>query len=94
MLYMFYCVDKDGAAEVRTGNRAAHLAYLESHGDRLFAAGPLLSDDGAAMVGSLLVVDCADRAAAEDFAANDPYAKAGLFQSVTIRPWRRVFPKA
>lgn len=94
MLYMFHCVDKDGAAEVRTANRGDHIAYLESHADRLFAAGPLLSDDGAAMVGSLLVVECADRAAADAFAADDPYAKAGLFQSVTIRPWRRVFPKA
>ncbi|MBP2311337.1 YciI family protein [Azospirillum soli] len=93
MLYMFHCTDKAGAAQVRLDNRAAHLAYLESIGERLYAAGPLLSDDGQAMVGSLLIVDCADGAAAQDFAANDPYAKAGLFENVTIRPWRRVFPK-
>lgn len=94
MLYMFHCTDKAGAAQVRADNRAAHLAYLESHGDRIFVAGPLLSDDGQGMVGSLLIVECADEAAAKDFAANDPYAKAGLFQNVEIRAWRRVFPKA
>lgn len=98
MLYMFHCTDKAGAAEIRTANRAEHLAYLESHAARLFAAGPLLSEPDSAgnqgMVGSLLIVECADAAEAQSFAANDPYAKAGLFDSVAIRPWRRVFPKA
>jgi uncharacterized protein YciI len=46
------------------------------------------------MVGSLLVMEFADKQAAEDFAANDPYAKAGLFQSVAITPFRKVFPQA
>jgi uncharacterized protein YciI len=41
--------------------------------------------------GSLLVVDVADRRAAETFAAGDPYAQAGLFESVVIRPFRTVF---
>lgn len=45
------------------------------------------------MVGSLLILDFADKAEAENFAANDPYAKAGLFERVDIRPWRKVYPK-
>lgn len=94
MLYMFHCTDKAGAAEIRGANRAAHLEYLEANAARLSAAGPLLSDDGQGMVGSLLIVECADAAEAQAFADNDPYAKAGLFQSVVIRPWRRVYPKA
>jgi len=94
MLFMFHCTDKAGAADIRASNRNAHLDYLEAHKDRIFAAGPLLSDDGNAMVGSLLLIECADKAAADDFAANDPYAKAGLFEQVEIRAWRRVFPKA
>ncbi|HYD30761.1 MAG TPA: YciI family protein [Azospirillaceae bacterium] len=93
MLFSFYCADKPGHAEVRTANRAAHLAFLERHAERLFAAGPLLSDDGQSMVGSILIVECDDRAAADAFAVEDPYAQAGLFESVTIRPWRRVYPK-
>ncbi|WP_372397467.1 YciI family protein [Azospirillum sp. HJ39] len=94
MLFMFHCVDKAGAADIRAANRTEHLAYLEANAGRIFAAGPLLSDDQSGMVGSLLIVDCADAAAAQEFAGNDPYAKAGLFDSVTIRPWRRVYPKA
>lgn len=94
MLFMFHCVDKAGAADIRAANRAEHLAYLEANADRIFAAGPLLSGDQSGMVGSLLIVECADADAAQAFAAGDPYAKAGLFDSVTIRPWRRVYPKA
>jgi uncharacterized protein len=46
------------------------------------------------MVGSLLALEFVDKKAAEDFAANDPYTKAGLFQSVAITPFRKVFPQA
>ncbi|HEY3149533.1 MAG TPA: YciI family protein [Dongiaceae bacterium] len=53
-----------------------------------------MSDDGQGMVDSLLVMEFADRKAADDFAANDPYAKAGLFQSVTITAFRKTFPQA
>ena len=34
-----------------------------------------------------------DRKAAEAFSAGDPYRKAGLFQTVTITPWRKTLPK-
>lgn len=92
MLFIFLCTDKPGSEPLRLANRAAHLAYLNLHIDNLFAAGPTLSDDGAGMNGSLLVLDFPDRAAAEAFAAGDPYAKAGLFESVIIRPWKKVLP--
>ena len=52
-------------------------------------AGALLDGDGE-MCGSLLILDVADRAAADAWAADDPYAKAGLFSDVTIKPWNRV----
>jgi hypothetical protein len=40
------------------------------------------------MAGSMLIIEVADRAAAEAFAASDPYAVAGLFERVEIRAWR------
>ena len=43
------------------------------------------------MLGSLLVIDAADAAAARAFADGDPFAKAGLFQSVSITRWRKAF---
>ena len=41
--------------------------------------------------GSLVVIEAADAAAANALAAKDPYAMAGLFESVEIRPWNWVF---
>jgi uncharacterized protein YciI len=46
------------------------------------------------MTGSILIVEFDDSAGAERFTTDDPYAKAGLFETVTIRPWRKVLPKA
>lgn len=92
MMFMIHCADKAGAQDVRAANREAHLAYLKDFSDKIFAAGPLLSDDGEAMAGSLLLMEFPDRAAAEAFTRDDPYAKAGLFQSVDIKPWKKVLP--
>jgi uncharacterized protein YciI len=81
------CTDKENHLETRKANRDAHLAYLKETG--VAQAGPFLDADGN-MCGSLLILDVADLAAAQDWAANDPYAKAGLFQSVSIQHWNRV----
>jgi uncharacterized protein YciI len=94
MLYAIYCTDKPNHLQTRLDNRPAHVEYLKSFGGQHICTGPLLSDDGQGMVGSLLVMDFVDRKAVEDFAANDPYAKAGLFQSIAITPFRKVFPQA
>jgi uncharacterized protein YciI len=94
MFYVISCTDKAGSGDIRAANRTAHLAYLESFGDKVFAAGPTLTDDGSAMTGSVLIVEFDDSEAAKRFTSDDPYAKAGLFESVTIRPWRKVLPKS
>ena len=88
MSFALICLDRDGALELRKANRDAHLAYVAETGV-VSIAGPFLDDDGG-MNGSLLVLDVPDRAAAEAWAAGDPYAKAGLFESVTIRAWKKV----
>ena len=90
MLFAFYCRDKEGHGQLRLDNRAAHLDHLKSQGEKVLAAGPLISDDGSSMLGSLLIVDFDDRQAAEAFAATDPYAKAGLFSQVDIVAWKKV----
>ena len=92
MNFVLYCVDKAGHGHVRTENRPAHVDYLKSNLDRLMLAGPMTSDDGTTMLGSVLIIEAADRAASEAFAAGDPYAKAGLFESVTIKAFKKVLP--
>ncbi|WP_119460614.1 YciI family protein [Rhodospirillaceae bacterium SYSU D60014] len=91
MQFMIYCLDKPGQAAVRAQNRDAHLAYLKGFADRVVVAGPLLNEDGG-MIGSLLLMAFASRSEAEAFVAGDPYGKAGLFQSVTVTPWKKVLP--
>ena len=91
MLFVIHTLDKPGSADVRLKTRAAHLDYLTAAGEKVLVAGPTLTEDGVGMNGSVLIVEAADRAGAEDFARNDPYAKAGLFQNTSIMPWRKVF---
>ena len=91
MQFMAYCLDKPGALEIRLANRPKHVEYLTSYNDKLIFAGPLL--DGETMIGSLLVLEIADRAEIDKFLANDPYAKAGLFQSVSVHGVKKAFPK-
>ncbi|MFO1208174.1 MAG: YciI family protein [Amaricoccus sp.] len=88
MLFALIADDRPGALEVRKANRPAHLDYLHASGV-VTQAGALLDDTGTP-AGSLVILDVPDRAAAEAWAAADPYAKAGLFAAVTIRPWNRV----
>lgn len=91
MLFVIRCVDKNDHLPVRLENRPAHVEYLKGCGDKLFAAGALLDDDEK-MCGSVVILDLANKAEAEVFAAGDPYAKAGLFEQVTIDRWNKVLP--
>ena len=89
MLYVVYCKDKPGMFETRKATRAAHLAYIEETGAVVFS-GPLQSDDRQMMIGSMLVIKAENRAEAEAWAANDPYAKAGMFASTEVTPFVKV----
>ena len=88
MTFVLICRDKPGALDIRMENRPAHLAYIEATGV-VTLAGPFLDDAGKPS-GSLVILEVTDRAAAEVWAAGDPYAKAGLFESLLIEAWRKV----
>ena len=89
MLYLCYCKDKPNSLDLRLANREEHLAFAASFADKLKLAGPVMLDDGETMAGSLLIFDVASKAEVEAFAAGDPYGKAGLFESVDIRPFKQ-----
>lgn len=92
MLYAIICHDKKDAGSTRADNRPFHLDYLKVFAERAHAVGPMLGDDETSMVGSLLIMEFDNKSDAEAFAAGDPYAKAGLFESVTIAAWKQVLP--
>ena len=94
MLFAIVCQDKLDSLALRMEKRPEHVEYLKGFNDRIAIAGPMLSDDGESPIGSLLIVELEDLEAARAFAAGDPFAKAGLFESVSIRPYRKTFPQA
>ncbi len=91
-MFAVNCKDKPGHLQTRLDNRAAHLDYMKANMDKLVIGGPLQTEDRQSMIGSLLVLDFTDRAELDAFLAADPYAKAGLFESVTITPFKKVLP--
>ena len=92
MLYILICKDKKDSEGLRKEVRPDHLLYLEDFDIKL--AGPILSEDQTIMIGSLILLDCETREAAEAFASKDPYKSAGLFESVEISPFRQTIPSA
>ena len=88
MPYLVTCFDHPGRPELRMKNREAHLAYIAGSGAFVSAGGPLMSDDGARMIGSFLILDTDERSEAEAWSRKDPYAIGGVFESVTFLRWK------
>ena len=99
MWYAVISEDVDDSLELRAIAREAHLARLQelvSEG-RLLVAGPhpaIDSDDpgSAGFTGSLVVVDFPSLEYARQWADRDPYIEAGVYRSVTVKPFKRVLP--
>lgn len=92
MLFAFLCTDKPGYLQVRLDNRPAHLEWLNglNEAGRLKFAGPFLGENNKP-TGSLVVLAADDLDAARALAAEDPYAKAGLFEKTEVKAWNWVF---
>jgi uncharacterized protein len=99
MFYTLICEDKPGTLEQRLAARPDHLARLEAlkNEGRLLLAGPHpaidIENPGAAgFTGSLVVAEFDSLAAARTWADADPYVAAGVYQQVTIKPFKKVLP--
>lgn len=90
MYYIVLCTDKPGSGQVRADNRPEHIEFLKAAGDAIKLGGATLGDDGETPNGSFLMVEGDSLDEVKAWAAGDPFAKAGLFESVEIRPWRYV----
>ena len=93
MIHVFHLIDRDGAAELRQRIRPEHKAYLARVADRIAFAGPLLADDGLTMVGSLLAIDFADRAAALAWIEAEPFTRAGVYGTRQLHAFRNLWPQ-
>ncbi len=99
MLYAIIAEDAPGSLARRLESRPAHVERLEalSAEGRLVLAGPHPAIDAAdpgpaGMTGSLVVAEFASREAAIAWASQDPYAIAGVYARVTVKPFRKVLP--
>jgi len=93
MLFAFHLIDRAGAGDLRLRVRPEHKAYLAQVAERIAFAGPLLADDGQTMVGSLLVIDFTDRAAALAWLSAEPFTRAGLYADAQVHAFRNLWPQ-
>jgi uncharacterized protein YciI len=93
VIYMLRLLDKPGASALRDAVRPAHKAYLGQVADRIAFAGPLVADDGVAMVGSLLAIDFASREAAMAWLADEPFTRAGLYAGTEVHAFVNLWPQ-
>ena len=93
MLYTFILIDRPGASDLRQRVRPEHKAYLGAVADRIAFAGPLTSDDGQQMLGSLLSIEFASRAAAQAWLMDEPFTRAGLYASSSVHAFVNLWPK-
>ena len=93
MLFAFHLVDRPDAGELRARVRPEHKVYLAAVAERIAFAGPLLADDSQTMLGSLLVIDFVDRAAALAWLQQEPFTRAGLYGASRIDAFRNLWPQ-
>lgn len=85
MLFSIHCMDREGALQDRLDNYTAHREHLNGTSTTIVLAGPIAKDDGETPVGSMFVVDVANRAEAEAFNREDPFYKLGIWDHSSIR---------
>jgi len=87
MLFVIHMLDKPDSAALRAETRKVHADYMAVSVEGMRMGGPLYADDHKTVIGSVVIKEFADRNAAEKFAAEEPYNKAGLFETVLINPF-------
>ena len=99
MWYMICSTDVENSLPLRKQARPAHIERLTLLRDqgRLLIAGPFPAIDSevpgeAGFTGSLVVADFASLEEAQAWADSDPYIEAGVYQSVVVKPYKKVLP--
>lgn len=99
MYYVIYAQDHQDSLAQRLASRPAHLARLEAlqAQNRLLIAGPCPAIDSndpghAGFTGSVIIAEFASLPEAQLWASEDPYVQAGVYENVSIKPFKKVFP--
>ncbi len=99
MLYVVIAEDKPDSLKKRLAARPEHVARLEKLKEqgKLVLAGPHPAIDSedpgpAGFSGSLIVAEFDCFETAQSWANADPYIKAGVYEHVTVKPFKKVLP--
>jgi len=92
LYFALVAYDRPNAVADRQRIRPDHFKFLDELGDDLIFAGPFLNDRDEG-VGSIVVIEAQNLEEARSTFARDPYAVGGLFDSITIKPWKLVVNK-
>ncbi len=103
MYYMIYSEDVENSLALRLSVREQHLArlYELEAQERLLVAGPFPAIDPAEKIqetnkagftGSLIIATFNNLAEAKKWADDDPYINAGVYKTVTVKPYKKVLP--
>ena len=99
MLYAFISRDAAGTLDQRLAARPQHLERLQQllEEGRLILAGPHpaidCEDPGpAGFTGSLVVAEFDSLEDARAWADADPYMSAGVYEEITVKPFKKVLP--
>jgi hypothetical protein len=98
MWYAIICEDKPNSLALRMETRPAHLTALQllQNEGRLLTAGPLPAIDSEnpgdnGFTGSVIIAEFDSISDAQTWAQSDPYAVAGVFANVVVKPYKKVF---
>jgi hypothetical protein len=99
MWYAIMAEDSPNSLDKRLAARPQHLSRLQAlqEAGRLLLAGPFPAIDStdpgtAGFTGSLIVAEFTDLDAAKNWANDDPFVAAGVYQNVTVKPFRKTLP--
>ena len=91
-LFAVHAIDRPNVLADRLEHYPAHRAYIESEANgalEIVLSGPLQSDDGATMTGSLFIIEAPDRSAVERFVTADPFAVGRVWGEIRISRFLR-----
>jgi uncharacterized protein YciI len=91
MIFAILLMDRPGTSELRIQIRPEHRAYLAKLADRMAFAGPLTSEDGKTVAGSLLAIDFPSRADADAWLKDQPFTKAGVYEKPVIHVFNNMW---
>jgi uncharacterized protein YciI len=89
--FLIIAKDKPGREGTRNELRGVRIGWLDAHRKRILAGGGMVDDRNRHVHGGLLIIEAEDRADAQRFADEDPFTSAGLYETLDVVRWRRVF---